>query len=127
MNTQFTCECGMTFRKVKRWPLHCHCGRHFHQLPADAKAAEPGLIVKFVSLCAEKAKWYAAGKPERSEQQQAECLEACKACPYFDADKTTCRACGCALIAAVKMATKRCPHGKWPDDKPTDTTSPKEA
>lgn len=119
---QFTCECGMVFRKVKRWPLHCHCGRHYAQLPANA--TEPSLIVKVASFCAEKAKWYAAGAPVRTTELQTSLLAFCSGCSYFDQEKVKCKACGCNLKAAVKMATKQCPHQKWPVDKPIDTASP---
>jgi hypothetical protein len=50
----------------------------------------------------------------------------CKACPEWDAqalNKTgRCRKCGCSTWAKLRMATERCPLGKW---EPHLTTPPK--
>ena len=48
----------------------------------------------------------------------------CRACPEWDAaalNKTgRCRKCGCSTWAKLRMATERCPLGKWEAvDKPT--------
>jgi predicted Zn-ribbon and HTH transcriptional regulator len=41
----------------------------------------------------------------------------CKACPEWDAqalNKTgRCRKCGCSTWAKLRMATEKCPIGKW--------------
>jgi hypothetical protein len=41
----------------------------------------------------------------------------CRACPEWDATALTatgrCRKCGCSTWAKLRMATERCPLGKW--------------
>ena len=41
----------------------------------------------------------------------------CRACPEWDADALNntgrCRKCGCSTWAKLRMATERCPIGKW--------------
>jgi predicted Zn-ribbon and HTH transcriptional regulator len=41
----------------------------------------------------------------------------CKACPEWDAQALNatgrCRKCGCSTWAKLRMATERCPSGKW--------------
>jgi len=109
------CECGIKVRNVRTWPFNCMCGRR-HAGPEGVVVTpkkEPGTLAKVVSFCTEKAKWLAAGMPERTQEQQAECLATCGQCEHFDAAKVKCLECGCNLTDAVKMATKRCPLGKW--------------
>jgi len=49
----------------------------------------------------------------------------CSACPEWDATALNatgrCRKCGCSTWAKLRMATERCPIGKWEAvDKPTN-------
>jgi predicted Zn-ribbon and HTH transcriptional regulator len=49
----------------------------------------------------------------------------CRACPEWDAAALNatgrCRKCGCSTWAKLRMATERCPLGKWEAvDKPTN-------
>tara|TARA_R110000868_G_scaffold96911_1_gene266569 strand:+ start:388 stop:666 length:279 start_codon:yes stop_codon:yes gene_type:complete len=49
----------------------------------------------------------------------------CRACPEWDAQALNgtgrCRKCGCSTWAKLRMATERCPLGKWEAvDKPTN-------
>ena len=34
-------------------------------------------------------------------------------CPEYSPTTTQCRACGCFVNAKVKLATEKCPLGKW--------------
>jgi hypothetical protein len=47
----------------------------------------------------------------------------CKACPEWDAAALNatgrCRKCGCSTWAKLRMATERCPLGKWGAITPT--------
>jgi hypothetical protein len=56
---------------------------------------------------------FAATPPEILAQREA----TCRACPEWDAaalNKTgRCRKCGCSTWAKLRMATERCPIGKW--------------
>ena len=40
-------------------------------------------------------------------------LEICKACPEFIKLTTTCKKCGCFMIAKTKLKGAACPIGKW--------------
>lgn len=47
----------------------------------------------------------------------AEREDTCRACPEWDAQALNatgrCRKCGCSTWAKLRMATERCPLGKW--------------
>jgi hypothetical protein len=45
--------------------------------------------------------------PEALATREAKCRE----CPEWDAGR--CRKCGCSTWAKLRMATERCPLGKW--------------
>jgi hypothetical protein len=60
-----------------------------------------------------------------SEKQFDERIEICNHCPEWDAQALNatgrCRKCGCSTWAKLRMATERCPLGKWGAvDKPTN-------
>jgi len=75
------------------------------------------------------ARWSAAGLPIRSDEQVEELYSICSGCEEFEDD--TCTVCGCpvkrqdkmtgrkkvrrlsALRNKLRMATERCPRGKW--------------
>jgi len=56
---------------------------------------------------------FATTPPEALASRQA----TCKACPEWDAQALNatgrCRKCGCSTWAKLRMATERCPLGKW--------------
>jgi len=37
----------------------------------------------------------------------------CKACEFFRPSLATCEKCGCFMKAKVKLASAKCPEGKW--------------
>lgn len=37
----------------------------------------------------------------------------CKGCEHFISKTTTCKKCGCFMIAKTKLKNARCPVGKW--------------
>jgi hypothetical protein len=69
---------------------------------------------------------FATTPPEALATREA----TCRACPEWDAQALNntgrCRKCGCATWAKLRMATERCPIGKWeavtqtPDSRPSD-------
>ena len=64
---------------------------------------------------------FATTPPEALATRQ----DICKACPEWDAtalhNTGRCRKCGCSTWAKLRMATERCPLGKWEAvDKPTN-------
>ena len=56
---------------------------------------------------------FATTPPEALATREA----TCKACPEWDATALNatgrCRKCGCSTWAKLRMATERCPIGKW--------------
>ena len=84
--------------------------------------AEPPSLPKQLSSWAKAIlKWEQAGKPVRTDEQVAAILEVCKGCKHFTGTK--CKVCGCrvnvgphAIINKARMATERCPRGKWGQD-----------
>lgn len=73
-------------------------------------------------------RWIAAGRPVRSENRVREIFDTlCRPCEHFDAQRQTCRLCGChvrrsgsAFANKLKMATERCPARppKWIEEVP---------
>ena len=64
---------------------------------------------------------FATTPPEALASREA----TCRACPEWDAQALNatgrCRKCGCSTWAKLRMATERCPIGKWEAvDKPTN-------
>ena len=64
---------------------------------------------------------FATTPPEALANREA----TCRACPEWDAQALNatgrCRKCGCSTWAKLRMATERCPIGKWDAvDKPTN-------
>ena len=56
---------------------------------------------------------FATTPPEALAQREA----ICRACPEWDAQALNgtgrCRKCGCSTWAKLRMATEKCPLGKW--------------
>jgi hypothetical protein len=57
------------------------------------------------------------GAPTTPPEALANRQATCKACPEWDAQALNatgrCRKCGCSTWAKLRMATERCPLGKW--------------
>jgi hypothetical protein len=67
---------------------------------------------------------FATTPPEALASRQA----TCKACPEWDAQALNatgrCRKCGCSTWAKLRMATERCPLGKWEATEGSSLKSP---
>lgn len=63
------------------------------------------------------ARWAASGFPLASPEALADRLEVCRACELWDAQgfrgTGRCLRCGCSTQAKLRMATSKCPAGKW--------------
>jgi len=63
---------------------------------------------------------FATTPPEALATREA----TCRACPEWDATALNntgrCRKCGCSTWAKLRMATERCPIGKWQSVDKTD-------
>jgi len=61
-----------------------------------------------------------SGFKKTSEKEINKRLEICKKCDFWD-DKALnstgrCNICGCSTWAKIRMATEKCPHGKWVEE-----------
>jgi hypothetical protein len=69
--------------------------------------------------------WAKSGLVTTPPEILAEREATCRACPEWDAEALNktgrCRKCGCSTWAKLRMATERCPLGKWES---FDTTPP---
>ena len=61
--------------------------------------------------------WAVSGFPVVSKLILDERIKICHSCPRWDeigmAGTGRCRECGCSTQAKLRMATERCPLGKW--------------
>jgi hypothetical protein len=75
------------------------------------------LLDKILSLTKATANWVKEGAPITDEETLKVRLETCKGCEFWDEsgfDKTgRCKKCGCSTQAKLRMATEKCPIGKW--------------
>jgi len=67
---------------------------------------------------------FAITQPEALADREA----TCRACPEWDAQALNntgrCRKCGCSTWAKLRMATERCPLGKWEATEVSSLKSP---
>ena len=54
-----------------------------------------------------------------STEVQAQRLEICKSCEWYDDTQTKCKHCGCYLPAKVSFALDSCPVQKWTENEET--------
>lgn len=88
----------------------------FLEFEFERRSNDPNLS-KIESLVRSSIKWAKSGfenvKPEILEQRK----EICKNCDMWDSDALNgtgrCNECGCSTWAKLRMATERCPLGKW--------------
>lgn len=80
-----------------------------------------GIVQKGIHYVKAVAGWGLSGMPVRSDEEVARIFaEHCRPCKHFDLAHGTCTVCGCcvtesgpALRNKIKMASERCPAGKW--------------
>lgn len=82
---------------------------------------DPSLLEKAGHYAKAIAKWTFAKFPVRTAEEVAACVAVCESCEHYDAEKTSCKVCGCKVTAKgmavrnkARMATEDCPKGKWP-------------
>lgn len=78
-----------------------------------ARPAVPPLRVRAGTLARAVGRWMANGLPLASEEEFNRRRAICFACDLYDAEKDRCAKCGCGLKAKPRLATERCPVGKW--------------
>jgi hypothetical protein len=61
--------------------------------------------------------WAGSGFKIAPKESYDERLGICKSCDFWDptafADTGKCKLCGCSTVAKLRMATEKCPIGKW--------------
>lgn len=111
---KFQCKCGKLFRNV-RFPLVCKCKtKHADASDNQLVDGEPGIVVKMASATKAYTRWALNGFRERTDEERFALTLICSQCDKYNAEKNTCRVCGCGLPQKIKMATEKCPLGKWP-------------
>ena len=104
-------------------PSHGTCARCIERgentsgFAAQLKSIKPSLPQQAASLGKSLINWTASRftttPPEALTTREA----TCRACPEWDAAALNatgrCRKCGCSTWAKLRMATERCPLGKW--------------
>lgn len=73
----------------------------------------PSLAEQAGSLAAAAAGFVASGFKLVGEGEQARRLEICRGCEFFDAPRGKCKKCGCWTLAKTRLASQKCPIGKW--------------
>ena len=43
----------------------------------------------------------------------SERMDICRGCEFYKAKEEKCEKCGCYMLAKTKLATAKCPVGKW--------------
>ena len=126
----FRCElCGRIY--PKRIIVNCP-----KQAPAKVPPREPSKARQVYTYSMAVAKWVAAGKPQRTQEEIDATLAICAGCEMFiDDGRPRCRLCGCSvnsqpngLINKIAMATESCPATppRWTATAPPAPTAPPE-
>lgn len=92
-----------------------------HEKQRACEKRMPSLAKRGANYSKAMLRWIRAGRPVCTEDQIAERLAICQACPLFDAVKEHCTKCGCpanrnanAMRNKLAMATESCPHPDGP-------------
>ncbi len=63
------------------------------------------------------ANWASSGFKIAPKEVYDQRLNECKTCPHWDyealANTGRCKVCGCSTVAKLRLATEKCPIGKW--------------
>jgi hypothetical protein len=89
---------------------------------AGSKVETKTLFGKAMNYQAAVRRWFAAGRPERTDEEIAAIYdEHCSKCDMYDKVRKICNSCGCpatkdqpALRNKLRMATEACPLGRFP-------------
>lgn len=92
-------------------------GENTPEHAAKLKANPPSLPQQTASLGKSLVNWTASGFSPTPPEALAARESTCRACPEWDATALNntgrCRICKCSTWAKLRMATERCPIGKW--------------
>ena len=81
------------------------------------KIQEPNSFQKAESLLISSISWMKAGFEIADETKMSERKSICKECEYWISSAWNgtgkCKLCGCSTWAKIRIATEKCPIGKW--------------
>lgn len=86
--------------------------------PSIRRVVAPPSIGKMVASAGKSlTKWVGSGLSKSTQEVIDARLSICKGCEFWDAKALNgsgrCLKCGCSTWAKIRMATERCPIGKW--------------
>lgn len=88
-----------------------------YEISEDDFQKQLSLKDKVSSLSRSATKWAKSGFPIPDPETFNARLEICKGCEFWDesgfAKTGRCKKCGCSTQAKLRMATEKCPIGKW--------------
>jgi hypothetical protein len=91
--------------------------QHANSVCPENRWSQPSLPQQAASLGKSLLNWTASGFSPTPPDILAVREATCRACPEWDdtsmAKTGRCRICGCSTWAKLRMATERCPLGKW--------------
>jgi hypothetical protein len=97
-------------------------GENTPEHAAQVKAAPPSLPQQAASLGKSLLNWTSSGFTATPPDILAARESTCRACPEWDAQALNstgrCQICKCSTWAKLRMATERCPIGKWDARRP---------
>jgi hypothetical protein len=107
-----------TEEKCRQLAMEAYKMRHPEKFGNDLpKNESPSLGQMVQSAGGSLKKWVKGGMAKASQSVIEARLETCKGCELWDSQalKGTgrCKKCGCSTWAKIRMATERCPIGKW--------------
>jgi hypothetical protein len=77
----------------------------------------PSLLEKGANLASSMKGWAASGFSLATPEQLESRMAICKGCEFWNesgfAGTGSCKKCGCSTQAKLRMATSKCPDGKW--------------
>jgi hypothetical protein len=92
-------------------------GENTPEHAAQIKANPPSATQMAANLGSSLVKWAGSGFNATDPETLASRMGTCKACDLWDAAGMAgtgrCRKCGCSTQAKLRMASEKCPIGKW--------------
>ena len=89
-----------------------------HSNPEDMDQSQiPDLKDMVKSMTKSMANWAGSGFKIAPKEVFDQRLNECKVCPHWDSEALAntgrCMVCGCSTVAKLRLATEKCPIGKW--------------
>lgn len=83
----------------------------------NGQSQTPNLKDMAKSVTKSMANWAGSGFKIAPKEVFDQRLNECKACPHWNSEALAntgrCKICGCSTVAKLRLATEKCPIGKW--------------